>query len=68
MNASTLLTPKFYEKFALSIRLSDKFMKISAIMPLTGQPGYKKRQLPEVNPGKSGGQTGFLPRMDKVAA
>jgi hypothetical protein len=43
-------------------------MKISAIMPLTGQHGYKKRQLSEVNPGKSGGQTGFLPRLDKVAA
>jgi hypothetical protein len=43
-------------------------MKISAIMLLTGQQGYKKIQLSEVNPGKSGGQTGFLPRLDKVAA
>jgi hypothetical protein len=43
-------------------------MKISAIMPRTGQHGDKKRQLSEVIPGKSGGQTGFLPRLDKVAA
>jgi len=43
-------------------------MKISAIMPLTGQHGYENSQLSEVNPGKSGGQTGFFPRLDKVAA
>jgi len=33
----------------ISSRLVDKFMKICAIMPSTGQDGYKKSQPSEVN-------------------
>jgi len=35
------------------------FSETCAIMPSTGQDGYKKRKLSEVNPGKCGRQTGF---------
>jgi len=47
------------EKISISSRLLDNFRKISAIMTPTGQDGYKKRKPSEVNPGKSGRQTGF---------
>jgi hypothetical protein len=43
-------------------------MEIYANIGVNRQFGYKKRKLSEVNPGKSGGQTGFLPGLDKVAA
>jgi len=41
------------EKIPTSSALVDKFMKICAIMPSTGQDAYKKRQLSEVPPERA---------------
>lgn len=41
--------PILLEKFPISSRLIDKFMKFCVIMPSTRQHGYKKRELSEVN-------------------
>jgi hypothetical protein len=41
------------EKITISSRFVDKFMKICAVIPSTGQDGYKKSKLSEVNPGRA---------------